>query len=571
MAITYEQFVKNLEDLGIMSASEIRAFWTANTENAVQPDPQSLAGQLVRAKKLTKYQAVRVYQNKHQGLLLGKNYLIEEQIGQGGMGVVFRALHRRMDRVVAIKILQRSITRSEQVGLRFEREVKAAAKLIHPNIVTAFDADKHKGRDFLVMEYVQGKDLGEHLKRTGRFTVPMALDCVIQAATGLQYAHESGVIHRDIKPQNMLLDGNGCVKILDMGLVLSEDLKSHGSDKDLTDDHQIMGSVDYMSPEQAEDISNVDARADIYSLGCTLFRLLTGVPPYKRDKLVQKLVAHRQDPIPSLSDFRDDIPEKLNLVFQRMLAKKPADRQQDMNEVIQELSSCQLSESTEIPVSEKVTATENAAFEMNSGSSYLPEDNVDVDSAMLRFVTSIESQAVEEPILEDDSVIATERVDDIVSGEISVDEERPPVAEATVQRDGDSETMREYQILGTTTAVELSRERKTDKRIILIQAASILSILLLALLIYRFTRPAQLLLDWPVYEREDVIFKLDNVQQPIKEWPKTNRQAIDVTPGRHLLEFNRPGCKPIKKEITVGRGGREAYAVPVDLIPKDSS
>ena len=167
-------------------------------------------------------------------------------------------------------------------------------------------------------------------------------------------------------------------------------------------------------------------------------------------------------------------------------------------------------------------------------------------------------------------MIATEPIDDIVSGEISVVEERTQGAEATVQRDGDSETMREYQILGTTTAVELSRERKTDKRILLIQAASILSILLLALLIYRFTRPAQLLLDWPVYERKDVIFELDNVQQPIKEWPKTSRQAIDVTPGTHLLEFTRPGFEPIKEKITVGRGGREDFAVPVKWIPKDS-
>ncbi|MDE0736162.1 MAG: protein kinase, partial [Pirellulaceae bacterium] len=157
MSVSYEQFVQNLDDLEIMSADEVRAFWVVKADGNEIPDSQKLAGELYRAGKLTKYQAVRVYQNKHQGLLLG-NYLILDQLGRGGMGEVFKARHRRMKRLVAVKVLSPSVTQSEQSRRRFQREVEAAAKLVHPNIVTAFDADMHKGIHFLVMEYVDGKD-----------------------------------------------------------------------------------------------------------------------------------------------------------------------------------------------------------------------------------------------------------------------------------------------------------------------------------------------------------------------------------------------------------------------------
>ena len=567
MSITYDQFVQNLEDLEIMNADEVRAFWSQKTDSAEEPDPQSLAGQLVRARKLTKYQAVRVYQNKHQGLMLDK-YLIEEQIGRGGMGVVFRARHRRMNRLVAIKILPRSVTHSEQIGRRFQREVEAAAKLIHPNIVTAFDADKHKGRDFLVMEYVKGKNLAEWLKETGPFTVSQALDCVIQAARGLQYAHETGVIHRDIKPQNMLLDSNGCVKILDMGLVSMEETESQESSEDITQNHQIMGSIDYMSPEQAEDISNVDARADIYSLGCTFFRLLTGVPLYKHDKLIQKLVAHRQAPIPSLLDFRDDVPENLNQVFQRMVAKVPVDRQQSMSEVVKELEACQLLEDSGVPVTSAVTATETNAFEVNGGTAYSPVENVDVDSAMLRFVKSLESQAPDEPPLEDDSVIATETIDDVVTNEIVAGVQPPSLsAEATVQREGDSETMPEFQV-ERTSASQLSRKWSTDKRIIFLQVVTVLSVLGLILLTYRLTRSPQLLIDWPVYDRADVMFRLNGILQDTSGWSQENPIPLAIYKGEHKLEFTRAEFEPIEMKIKVGRG--ERVSVRLNWIPKDS-
>ncbi|HCK42704.1 MAG TPA: serine/threonine protein kinase, partial [Planctomycetaceae bacterium] len=215
MAITYRQFVRNLDDLDIMTADEVRAVWDGN----VEPDPQALAVKLVRAGTLTKYQAIRVYQNKHHGLLLG-NYLILDRIGRGGMGEVFKARHRRMKRLVALKVLSQKVTQSDQSRRRFQREVEAAGKLDHPNIVTYYDADKHKGIDFLVMEFVDGKDLAALLKQQEEpFSIAETLDCVLQAARGLQFAHEAGVVHRDIKPQNMLLDSNGCIKILDMGLV----------------------------------------------------------------------------------------------------------------------------------------------------------------------------------------------------------------------------------------------------------------------------------------------------------------------------------------------------------------
>jgi len=268
-------------------------------------------------------------------------YTLLERIGAGGMGQVYKAMHRRMDRVVAVKILPKDAVASPDAVQRFQREVKAAAKLIHPNIVTAYDAGEQDGIHFLVMELVQGSDLYKNVKRQGPLPLEKAIEYTVQAAQGLKYAHEQGVIHRDIKPANLLLASNGTVKILDMGLARLRVPSNQDDDAPLTKAGAVMGTPDYLAPEQSLDAATADHRADIYSLGCTLHFLLTGKPVYEGNTVMKKFVAHREAAIPSLRQVRSDVPEQVDAVFRKMVAKQPTDRYQSMAEVIAELLQAQ--------------------------------------------------------------------------------------------------------------------------------------------------------------------------------------------------------------------------------------
>jgi len=334
VAISLEQFVRQLADSTLLSGDEADALIAALPADKKPQDGEQLARELVRQKKLTAYQAQQIYAGKGRSLLLG-NYVILDKLGQGGMGMVLKAVHKRMERVVALKVISPKAVRSPEVLARFHREVKAAARLEHPNIVIAHDADEAAGTHFLVMQYVDGSDLSARVRQHGVLTLDQALDCILQAARGLQYAHEHGVVHRDIKPANLLLDAQGTVKILDMGLAR---LDSAGVQQDeLTGTGQIMGTVDYMAPEQARDTKHADARADIYSLGATLWYLLTGRPLYAGETAVEKLLAHQTKPIPSLRSGCPAATPKLEAAFARMVAKKPEDRYQTMQTLIADL------------------------------------------------------------------------------------------------------------------------------------------------------------------------------------------------------------------------------------------
>ncbi|MFP6620991.1 MAG: serine/threonine-protein kinase [Pirellulaceae bacterium] len=553
MSVTYEQFVQNLDDLEIMSADEVRAFWVAEADGNEVPDSQKLAGKLYRAGKLTKYQAIRVYQNKHQGLRLG-SYLILDQLGRGGMGEVFKARHGLMERVVALKILHP--TDSDNMFARFKKEYIRHGKLMHPNIVTAFDAGEAKGITYLVMEYVDGKDLGVWLRKKGSFTVAQSLDCIIQAARGLQHAHEEGFVHRDIKPQNMLLDGKGCVKILDMGLAALKESQEQDGGEGLTQNNQIMGSVDYMSPEQAEDVSSVDLRTDIYALGCTLFRLLTGKPPYPADKLIEKLVAHRQRPIPSLLEVCPGVSPELDRVFQRMIAKDREQRQASMLEVIQDLERCQGLERPEahrgqsaavVPVGRTATSS---GFEVN----YHEEDNVDADSAMLRFVQSLDEYSPVDTNIEDDDSILLESIDDVVTNHGTEGNHGSlPSREATVQKDGDSETMPELRVRRNRSA-ELSRQWKGRKWVQVLQLIGIAMVVGFSIFAWFKTRQPQLVIEWAPEDRPGVMVILNN--QVLEDIPRTNPLRINVQQGTNFLELRRRGFEWIEQQIEVGKGER---------------
>jgi serine/threonine protein kinase len=252
-------------------------------------------------------------------------------IGKGGMGDVYRARHRKMERTVALKVINRGLVQKAEAIDRFHREVRAAAQLSHPNIVTSYDADHAGDFHFMVMELVDGIDLSQTIKKRGALPIAEACDYIRQAAIGLQHAHERGMVHRDIKPHNLMVTVDGTIKILDFGLASLAPEPIPASDavaarSDLTAAGAIMGTPDFISPEQANDARQVDIRSDIYSLGATLYYLLSGRVPFDHGSIIHKLKSHAQvEPTP-LYSVRDDVPEELVAIASKMMAKDPNER-----------------------------------------------------------------------------------------------------------------------------------------------------------------------------------------------------------------------------------------------------
>lgn len=260
-------------------------------------------------------------------------YRVIRSLGIGGMGEVYLAEHRLMKRPVALKVLRGAALMQKDGAKRFLREVEAAAKLHHPNIVAAFDAEEIDGNLFLAMEYVDGINLHMLVIRDGPLSVATACDYIRQAADGLQHAHDHGMIHRDIKPSNLMLTRKpvGVVKVLDFGLVRLADPGPEG--RGLTNTGFIMGTPDFIAPEQATDTTLADARSDVYSLGCTLFSLLTGRELYPTGTALEKVLAHKYTPPPPIASVRPDVPMGVAAVLEKMLAKEPANRFQSAAEV----------------------------------------------------------------------------------------------------------------------------------------------------------------------------------------------------------------------------------------------
>jgi formylglycine-generating enzyme required for sulfatase activity len=303
-----------------------------------EQEPEDLCRLVARAKALTASPvngSDSPVEERSGGSVLG-NYTLLEPIGAGGMGRVFKACHRRMKRVVALKLLAPDLLRSAQARLRFQREVEAVARLSHPNIVAAYDADEAAGRHFLAMEYVEGQTVAELVKREGPLSAERAIDFLLQAARGLEHAHAAGIIHRDVKPANIIVTPHGTVKVLDLGLARVA-VDESGGERDLTSTGIVMGTASFMAPEQALDTRQADRRADIYSLGCCLYFMLSGRTPFTGATPMAMLVAHREQPIPSLRAVCPGCPEQLEAFYRKMVAKRPEDRHASMGEVIRDL------------------------------------------------------------------------------------------------------------------------------------------------------------------------------------------------------------------------------------------
>ena len=298
-------------------------------------DTDAIADSLVRLELITRWQADRLLEGRHKGFFLGK-YKLLDHLGTGGMSSVFLAEHVLMQRRVAIKVLPKDRVTDSSYLARFHREAQAAAALDHRNIVRAYDVDNEGNTHYLVMEYIEGRNLHYMVKEDGPLSYTVAAEYIRQAAEGLAHAHQAGLVHRDVKPANLLVDPKNVVKVLDLGLArFTEDGSTSLTVKF---DENVLGTADYLAPEQALDSHGADSRADIYGLGCSLYYLLTGHPPFPDGTLPQRLVMHQRQTPPSIFLDRPDAPQELVDVCAKMMAKKPDQRYQSADEVAKVLT-----------------------------------------------------------------------------------------------------------------------------------------------------------------------------------------------------------------------------------------
>jgi serine/threonine protein kinase len=329
---TVDEFLDLVSKSGVADQKRLDAFLNkANTSGSMPEDPNELANVLVREGILTHFQTQQLVQGKWRGFAIG-HYKVLERLGSGGMGNVYLCEHKVMRKRVAIKVLATVSAENPESLKRFYREARAAAALDHPHIVRAHDVGKEEKLHYLVMDYVDGNSL-EYIVRThGPMDFRRAAHYVAQAATGLQFAHATGLVHRDIKPANLILDRTGTVKVLDMGVArfYQED------DEVLTKGP--LGTADYLAPEQAIDSHNADLRADVYGLGGTFYFLLTGTAPFSEGKTVaQKIMLVQTQPPRPVEEFRKDVPPALIAVIDKMMAKKPDQRYQRAAEIVEAL------------------------------------------------------------------------------------------------------------------------------------------------------------------------------------------------------------------------------------------
>jgi serine/threonine protein kinase len=302
----------------------------AGRNPAAPIDGAQLASYLVEKRLLSPWHAENLLEQKYKGFFLGK-YKLLRRIGSGGMSTVYLAEHTLMHRQRAIKVLPRKRVNDSSYLARFHLEAQATAQLDHPNIVRCYDVDNEEDTHYIVMEFIEGKDLNTIVKQEGPLPLELACNYIAQAAEGLQHAHQNGLIHRDVKPANLLVDKKGLLKILDLGLALFSDNERAS----LTVEHNenVLGTADYLAPEQAVNSHKIDHRADIYGLGCSLYFVLTGHPPFPDGTLAQRIAKHQSQMPEDIRKDRPDCPRDLADICVKMMQKRAEKRYPHMRDV----------------------------------------------------------------------------------------------------------------------------------------------------------------------------------------------------------------------------------------------
>jgi WD40 repeat protein/serine/threonine protein kinase len=348
--VTSHTLLEALRDQHLLEMAQLNELFLADTRGSFAAGAD-VARELLQRGWITAYQANRLLQGRGSELALGP-YVLLDRLGEGGAGQVFKARHRAMGRVVALKVIRKELLGDADMLSRFQREVRVISQLTHPNIIQAYDAGSVASTYYLAMEFGEGIDLHRMLKQRGVLPVPQACDYIRQTALALQYIHHCGLVHRDIKPSNLLITGlagnevvdasgrpaGGVVKLLDLGLARPLTTNSTTPTSMVTEANTALGTPDFMAPEQALNFHDADIRADIYALGCTLFATLAGRPPFPGNNLAEKLLRHQQVPPPDLKQLRPDVPPELAAMVDRMLAKQPGERFQTPEEVAQLLA-----------------------------------------------------------------------------------------------------------------------------------------------------------------------------------------------------------------------------------------
>lgn len=294
-------------------------------EGVLPNDPARVAAIFKHNKLLTEWQIEKLLARKYKGFFLGR-YKLLGHLGTGGMSSVYLAEHTKMKDRRAIKVLPKGRVKDASYLARFQNEAKAIAALNHPNIVRAFDIDHEGDTHYMVMEHVDGDDLQVRVRKNGPLDFRTVADVAIQAARGLEHAHQRGMIHRDVKPANLLIDSNGTVRLLDMGLALFKETEE--ASLTIAHNENVLGTADYLAPEQARSSHDVDHRADIYGLGCTLYFILTGQPPFNEGSLAQRIAKHQNEMPKSIRQLRPDCPGELEGMVVKMIQKEPEYRYQ---------------------------------------------------------------------------------------------------------------------------------------------------------------------------------------------------------------------------------------------------
>jgi WD40 repeat protein/serine/threonine protein kinase len=565
--VTLEAFQELLRTGNLLSTDDLEQV-LRDVAAAEFHEAKDFARWLVERQCITRWQAQRMLAGNNR-FSLGK-YVLLERLGAGGMGTVFKAREQKgLGRVVALKVMSDALLGDEQAVARFHREIRSAAALVHPNIVATFDADSVGGKHFLVMEYVDGENLQALAKRRGKLPMAEACEYVRQAALGLAHAHEQGMIHRDIKPANLLvacpqaskggLEGvelltpesltAPVVKILDFGLARLAN-ETHG-DTALTQTGQIMGTPDYIAPEQARDTKAADIRSDIYSLGCTLFRLLAGEVPFRGKSAMEKLMARALEEAPRVGSLRPDLPVELDECVARMMARDPAARFQTPTEVAAAMACFVAGGMPAVPVPPAHGETFASVYDFAGGKWLAEADSAGgSDSELEQFLAGLVARVEEDsglPEATDDT--ARGGKGSAASGATLVDAPHP--FPATEPRDARRKAASSHRL---TT--------KGRRPFVAMAIFPALLLLVGALWLWQRSGTTWIEIHWPESERKGATLEIDG-REPLL----SGRLVFSGPPGRRTLHIARKGYEPIDEEWVLARGETMSFRPEWKLTP----